>query len=82
MENPFSVEKSKKCTRPLYAGQPISALLTVQTSFHWSPPEDEQVDRYLMRYDIEDLTQEWLVSGRKRGDFLAKVRSTSRPAHA
>lgn len=73
MENPFSVEKSKKRTRPLYAGQPISALLTVQTSFHWSPPEDEQVDRYLMRYDIEDLTQEWLVSGRKRGDFLAKV---------
>ncbi|EIW60047.1 uncharacterized protein TRAVEDRAFT_164477 [Trametes versicolor FP-101664 SS1] len=72
MENPFSVEKSKKCTRPLYAGQPISALLTVETSFHWSPPEDEQVDRYLMRYDIEDLTQEWLVSGRKRGDFLAK----------
>ncbi|KAI0636805.1 trafficking protein particle complex subunit 10 [Trametes polyzona] len=72
MENPFSIEKSKKRTRPLYAGQPISALLTVQTSFHWSPPEDNKVDSYLMRYDIEDLTQDWLVSGRKRGDFVAK----------
>ncbi|KAI0831480.1 trafficking protein particle complex subunit 10 [Trametes gibbosa] len=72
MENPFSLEKSKKRSRPLYAGQPISALLTVHTSFHWSPPEDTKVDSYLMRYDIEDLTHDWLVSGRKRGDFVAK----------
>lgn len=28
-----------------------------------------------MRYDIEDMTQDWLVSGRKRGDFIAKVSS-------
>ncbi|KAI0362291.1 hypothetical protein OH77DRAFT_1416520 [Trametes cingulata] len=74
LENPFSLEKSQsqKRTRPLYAGQPISALLTVQTSFHWAPPEDKKVESYMMRYDIEDLTQDWLVSGRKRGDFVAK----------
>ncbi|KAI9065113.1 hypothetical protein FKP32DRAFT_1674998 [Trametes sanguinea] len=72
LENPFSHEKSQKRTRPLYAGQPISALLTVTTSFHWAPPEDTKVESYMMRYDIEDLTQDWLVSGRKRGDFLAK----------
>ncbi|KAI0647217.1 trafficking protein particle complex subunit 10 [Trametes meyenii] len=72
LESPFSVGKSQNRTRPLYAGQPISALLTVQTSFHWAPPEDTKVESYMMRYDIEDLTQDWLVSGRKRGDFLAR----------
>ncbi|CDO72874.1 hypothetical protein BN946_scf185002.g59 [Trametes cinnabarina] len=72
LENPFSSEKLQKRTRPLYAGQPISALLTVTTSFHWAPPEDTKVESYNMRYDIEDLTQDWLVSGRKRGDFQAK----------
>ncbi|KAI8998488.1 trafficking protein particle complex subunit 10 [Trametes punicea] len=72
LENPFSMEKSEKRALPLYAGQPISALLTVHTSFHWAPPEDTKVESYMMRYDIEDLTQDWLVSGRKRGDFLAK----------
>ncbi|TFK86916.1 hypothetical protein K466DRAFT_586827 [Polyporus arcularius HHB13444] len=73
LENPFSAgtEKSQKRTRPLYAGQPLSALLTVQTSFHWAPPEDVKVESYLMRYDIEDLSNDWLVSGRKRGDFVA-----------
>ena len=75
LENPFSaeVEKAEKRTRPLYAGQPISALLTIKTSFHWAPPEDTKIQNYNMRYDIEDLTQDWLVSGRKRGDFVAKV---------
>ncbi|KAI0665103.1 trafficking protein particle complex subunit 10 [Cubamyces menziesii] len=72
LDNPFSTEKPHKRSRPLYAGQPISALLTVQTSFHWAPPEDTKVESYMMRYDIEDLTQDWLISGRKRGDFLAK----------
>ena len=78
LENPFSskVEEVKKRMRPLYAGQPISALLTVNTSFHWAPPEDVKVQSYNMRYDIEDLTQDWLVSGRKRGDFVAKVSFT------
>ena len=76
LENPFSDGKEKivKRTRPLYAGQPISALLTIQTSFHWAPPEDTKVESYLMRYDIEDLISDWLVSGCKRGDFVAKVR--------
>ena len=80
LENPFSaeVEKAEKRTRPLYAGQPISALLTIKTSFHWAPPEDTKVQNYNMRYDIEDLTQDWLVSGRKRGDFVAKVCSPAR----
>lgn len=71
------MDKTEKRTRPLYAGQPISALLSVHTSFHWSPPEDTKVDSYLMRYDIEDVIHDWLVSGRKKGDFVAKVRLTA-----
>ena len=79
LESPFAAgagaETTEKRTRPLYAGQPISALLTVKTSFHWAPPEDTRVESYVMRYDIEDLIHDWLVSGRKRGDFVAKVQS-------
>lgn len=26
-----------------------------------------------MRYDVEERVKDWLVSGRKRGDFVAKV---------
>jgi trafficking protein particle complex subunit 10 len=58
---------------PLYAGQPITAMLTIQTSFHWTPPEDSDKQSYVMRFDVEEMTKDWLVSGRKRGDFIAKV---------
>ncbi|OBZ75937.1 Trafficking protein particle complex subunit 10 [Grifola frondosa] len=74
LANPFSKEflsPSKKHLR-LFAGQPISAQLTVTTSFHWAPVEDIKNRTYMMRYDVEDMTQDWLVSGRKRGDFVAK----------
>ena len=27
-----------------------------------------------MRFDVEELLNDWLVSGQKRGEFLAKVR--------
>lgn len=61
---------------PLFAGQPISAILTVSTSFHWAPAEDSHFSKYLMRFDVEEMTKDWLVSGRKRGEFVAKVRSS------
>ncbi|EKM55480.1 uncharacterized protein PHACADRAFT_143869 [Phanerochaete carnosa HHB-10118-sp] len=57
---------------PLYAGQPISATLTIETSFHWAPIEDLDKDSYVMQFDVEEMTKDWLVSGRKRGDFVAK----------
>lgn len=33
-----------------------------------------------MRFDIEELLSDWLVSGQKRGDFLAKVRTVDSSA--
>ena len=30
-----------------------------------------------MRFDVEELLNDWLVSGQKRGDFLAKVRAVT-----
>ncbi|KAF8894667.1 trafficking protein particle complex subunit 10 [Infundibulicybe gibba] len=56
---------------PLYAGQPISASLTIQTSFHWGSAPEERSRRYTMRFDVEEIARDWLVSGRKRGDFVA-----------
>ncbi|THH18490.1 hypothetical protein EW146_g2511 [Bondarzewia mesenterica] len=73
LPNPFSSQMtSSERLRPLYAGQPISATLTVHTSFHWGTRESGNVRCYRMRFDIEEMVRDWLVSGRKRGDFEAQ----------
>jgi hypothetical protein len=62
-------------TKPsLYAGQPISANLTIRTSFHWGG-QNESTRRCILRFNLEEVVREWLVSGPKRGDFLATVSS-------
>lgn len=58
---------------PLYAGQPISALLTIHATFRWGTRNHDDKRGYKMRFDIEEMLREWLVSGRKRGDFEAQV---------
>ena len=58
---------------PLYAGQPIQALLSIMTSFHWGTRQDANHTSYQMRFDIEEMVRDWLISGQKRGDFEAKV---------
>jgi hypothetical protein len=61
-------------TKPsLYAGQPIAANLTIKTSFHWGG-QDEPTSRCVLRFNVEEMVREWLISGPKRGDFLATVR--------
>ncbi|KAF9466293.1 trafficking protein particle complex subunit 10 [Collybia nuda] len=55
----------------LYAGQPISAVLMIHTSFHWGSSTNDKNHRYMLRYDIEEMVKDWLVSGPKRGDFTA-----------
>ena len=57
----------------LYAGQPISAQLAIQTSFHWGQNSNDSSFQYLLRFNIEEMIQEWLISGPKRGDFVAVV---------
>jgi hypothetical protein len=71
LSTPFG-EKSSLKSLSLYAGQPISAVLTVDTSLHWGS-ENPKGHQYMLRYDIEELVKDWLVSGCKRGDFVAKV---------
>ncbi|KAF8652735.1 hypothetical protein AX16_004233 [Volvariella volvacea WC 439] len=56
----------------LYAGQPIPARLTIRTSFHWGfGISDSHEKQFVMRFDIEEMVKDWLVSGQKRGDFVA-----------
>ncbi|KAG1754504.1 trafficking protein particle complex subunit 10 [Suillus lakei] len=55
---------------PIYAGQPINATLIFKTSFHWADKEGKQ-RCYTMRYDVEERVKDWLLCGRKRGDFVA-----------
>ncbi|KAK0459605.1 uncharacterized protein EV420DRAFT_1307323 [Desarmillaria tabescens] len=58
-----------------YAGQPIPAVLSIQTSFHWDASGEKERE-YRMRYDVEEMVRDWLVSGRKRGDFSASHNGT------
>ena len=57
---------------PIYAGQPLPATLWITTSLHWSDPDNKQ-QQYRTRYDIEERTKDWLICGRKRGDFVVQV---------
>jgi len=58
---------------PIYAGQPLSATLWITVSLHWSDPDNKQ-QQYRTRYDVEERTKDWLICGRKRGDFVVQVR--------
>ncbi|KAG6845701.1 hypothetical protein H0H87_004962 [Tephrocybe sp. NHM501043] len=71
LATPFSDGSAKPGSMPLYAGQPISASLSIHTSFHWGSSVGDKERRYLLRYDVEEMAREWLVSGPKRGDFSA-----------
>ena len=39
---------------------------------HWGDPENKR-QKYILRYDIEERIKDWLVCGRKRGEFIARV---------
>lgn len=56
----------------MYAGQPVQASLSIHTSFHWSLNR-AHAEGYLMQFDVEEMLHDWLLSGQKRGDFVAKV---------
>jgi len=60
----------------LYAGQPISATLSVHSSFHWGTSANDKERKYVMQYDVEEMVKEWLVSGKKRGTFIATDEGT------
>lgn len=60
-------------TPSLYAGQPISTEVKISTSFRWGPNRDDQNQSFMMRYNVEETIRDWLISGPKRGEFIAKV---------
>ncbi|KAI6109597.1 trafficking protein particle complex subunit 10 [Pisolithus sp. B1] len=60
---------------PIYAGQALSATVCITTSLHWNDP-DNKGQRYRMRYDVEERTKDWLICGRKRGDFVVQDKIT------
>ncbi|KAF5358539.1 hypothetical protein D9756_001945 [Leucocoprinus leucothites] len=63
---------TKPAQTSLYAGQPISAELRIDTSFHWGPSANDRSQEFLMRYNVEETIRDWLISGPKRGEFVAK----------
>lgn len=58
----------------VYAGQAILCSLSISTSFRWDASNTDPKERlYQMQYDVEEMIRDWLVSGRKKGEFIAKV---------
>lgn len=45
----------------------------MKTSFHWGEAKNQPSRQFMMRFDVEEMVKEWLVSGRKRGDFSVTV---------
>ncbi|KAF8061615.1 trafficking protein particle complex subunit 10 [Lyophyllum atratum] len=76
LATPFNDLAVGQSALPVYAGQPISAQLTINTSFHWGSSAGDKERRYMLRYDVEEMVRDWLVSGPKREDFLATDGST------
>ncbi|KJA20255.1 hypothetical protein HYPSUDRAFT_142413 [Hypholoma sublateritium FD-334 SS-4] len=72
ISTPFAKETLAEELPPLYAGQPISANLNIYTTFHWGLSPSDTNRQYILRFNIEEMVREWLVSGPKRGDFVAK----------
>lgn len=66
---------SKDAIYSCYAGQAVPVKLSIRTSFNWdaSAESDPSERKYQMQYDVEEMVRDWLVSGRKKGDFIAKV---------
>ncbi|KDR81848.1 hypothetical protein GALMADRAFT_240099 [Galerina marginata CBS 339.88] len=76
ISTPFAKESESHELPSLYAGQPLSAHLTIHSSFHWGSNPSDTNKRYLLRFNIEEMVRDWLVSGPKRGDFVAKDGAT------
>ncbi|EGO20910.1 hypothetical protein SERLADRAFT_452051 [Serpula lacrymans var. lacrymans S7.9] len=68
LSTPFCTKAQNDSFLPVYAGQPISATLTIKASFHWGDA-DTKPQSYTMRFDVEETLRDWLICGRKRGDL-------------
>lgn len=63
-------------TEAVFSGQPLQAILTISTSFHWGSGSAPR-DGYPLRFDVDpDVAGNWLISGQRRGEFVAKDNST------
>lgn len=61
----------------VYAGQPLDVTVTIEASFHWGGSKEELESKHLMRYDVlSDMDSGWLISGPKRGEYIAQDKST------
>lgn len=62
-------------TEAIFSGQPLQAILHISTAFHWGSGSTPR-DGYPLRFDIDpDVAGNWLISGQRRGEFVAKARS-------
>lgn len=58
-------------------GQPIQATLSIRPNFSWASSSSYScpavVDPITLIYDVTTNDTDWIISGRKKGEFLAKV---------
>ncbi|KAL8287387.1 hypothetical protein RQP46_003839 [Phenoliferia psychrophenolica] len=64
------VRMTPSCTRT-EVGQPLPVSVSVRPAFNWTnPPLEAPI---LLSYEINGTFDDWLVSGRKRGEFVAEA---------
>jgi hypothetical protein len=58
----------------VYAGQPLDVTVTIEACFHWGGSKEDLESKHMMRYDVlSDMDSGWLISGPKRGEYMAWV---------
>lgn len=70
--NAARIDVPSAAKESVFAGQSLRATLSITTSFHWGT--NIVSDEHLLRFDVNaEADGSWLVSGPKRGEYLAKV---------
>lgn len=71
LKSPSNEELTQKESL-IFAGLPVTASISFQSSFHWSSNDDD-AKQYQMSYEIDESVKDWLVGGQKRGEFITTV---------
>ncbi len=73
LKNPFSTEP-RAGRKTLYSPDSrLPAIVSVNVSCYWSGYEGASKRQYRMRFEVDEMIRDWLISGQKRGEFCAEV---------
>lgn len=53
----------------------MSATISITSFCHWAGPimQSSNECRYAMKFGVQEMADDWLISGQKKGEFVAIV---------